>query len=177
MHVILIGPMGSGKSTIGRHLAARLRVPFADLDDVIVQRAGKSIPDIFAEDGECVFRALEGEELAEACANHKPQVIGTGGGIVMSAPNRERMKKAGRVIWLDASPEILADRIRGDANRPLLKGVDPLVKSRELHRKRSPLYEECANLKACTGETQIEEAVDTIMAFLSELGPVNANSD
>ena len=103
--MILIGPMGSGKSTIGKLLASRLSLSFMDMDEVIVQKAGKSIPRIFEEDGECVFRALEGESLEALASNSEPKVIATGGGAVLSVPNRERIKRAGRVIWLDAPPD------------------------------------------------------------------------
>ncbi|MDX8396584.1 MAG: shikimate kinase, partial [Mariprofundaceae bacterium] len=86
------------------------------------------------------------------------------------APNRNRMLSAGQVVWLYAEPETLADRIRGDANRPLLKGVDPLVKARELAIQRNPIYEELSHLKVDTGLMDSNEAVDEIMSFLSGCG-------
>lgn len=158
--------MGAGKSTIGRQLAARLHIPFVDLDEAIVARAGKSIPKIFEEDGECIFRSLEGETLAALCTDGQSRVLATGGGVVMSAPNRRRMKKAGPVIWLDASVETLASRISGDDNRPLLRGADPLQKTRELSRARSPYYEQCADLTVDTEMLDVDQAVDAIMGFV-----------
>ncbi len=164
--------MGSGKSTIGRQLveqfAARIRMVFVDLDEVIVDKAGKSISRIFEEDGECVFRALESEGLEMLTADSESKVIATGGGTVLSAPNRERMKKAGPVIWLDASPEVLAARTANDPNRPLLKGVDPLQKARELDRQRRPVYKACADFRVDTSLLSVDEAVEEIAGFLSE---------
>lgn len=166
--MILIGPMGSGKSTIGRQLAARLRVPFVDVDAFIEERANKPILQIFEEDGECVFRAMEGEAIAEICNSGSQQVIATGGGAVTRAPNCQRMQEHGRVIWLDASPETLASRIAGKSKRPLLNGMDPLLKSRELCRQRQPMYEQCAELRLNRDHLDVEKTVDAIMLFLSE---------
>lgn len=160
--------MGAGKSTIGRLLAARLRILFTDLDELIVELAGKSIPRIFEEDGECVFRATEGSLLDKLVSDGEKKVLATGGGVIMSAPNRDRLKKGGPVIWLDVLPEVSAQRISGDANRPLISGIDPLQKARELDRMRRSKYEACADFRVDTGSMSAEEAVDAIIAFLSE---------
>jgi len=158
--------MGSGKSTIGRLLAARLGLRCVDLDEVIVEKAGKVIPRIFAEDGECVFRALEAESLQQLCSDGMDKVLATGGGVVMSAPNRERMKQAGYVIWLDAAPEVLAKRIAGDKNRPLLNGVNVLEKAKELDRQRRKYYEANADFCVDTSVMNVAQAVDSIVAFI-----------
>ena len=160
--------MGSGKSTIGKLLASRLSLPFVDLDDLIVSQAGKTIPDIFQDEGEEAFRALESRLLAEVLMRDSEQVIATGGGVILSAENRALMKESGRVIWLDASPVVLAKRIAGDSNRPLLDGVDPLFKMISLAAQRNPLYAEVADLRVDTERLSTQEAVDTITAFLSE---------
>lgn len=166
--ISLIGPMGAGKSTIGRLLAARLRIPFVDLDEQIVEQTGKSIPRIFEEDGECVFRAQEGASLEKLVSDGASKVLATGGGVIMAAPNRERLKKGGPVVWLDATPEVSAGRISGDSNRPLIKGIDPLQKARELDRIRRSKYEACADFRIDTASMAPEESVEAIAVFLSE---------
>ncbi len=166
--ISLVGLMGSGKTTIGRLLAARLHCPFLDLDECIVREAGRSIPRIFAEQGEATFRALERRMLERLLEAHEEGVLSTGGGVVLDPENRKRLRKAGPVIWLDAPPEVLAGRIAGDANRPLIQGVDVLERTMELDRMRRPLYRELASLRINTAETDPESAVDAILAFLSE---------
>jgi len=166
--VTLIGPMGAGKSTIGRRLAARLAVPCVDLDAEIVKQAGKPIPRIFEEEGECAFRALEGALLHDFCTDGAPKVLATGGGVVLSAPNRQRLQESGLVIWLNAPPEVLARRIGGDANRPLLRGVNPLAKAKELDRQRRPLYEACADMRVDTSSMGVGRAMYEILEFVSK---------
>ncbi|HXH64922.1 MAG TPA: shikimate kinase, partial [Mariprofundaceae bacterium] len=130
-------------------------------------------PAIFAQQGECLFRALESEMLAlHSLASPQGRILSTGGGAVLLAANRQRMHRAGPVVWLHADPEVSAARIEGDSNRPLLKGVDPLAKARELTAIRTPLYEAVADLKVDTGRRSVQEAVDDIRAFLSESGHV-----
>jgi len=168
-HVFLIGPMGAGKSTIGAPLAERLGRPFRDMDRMIVKKTGRSIPQIFADDGECNFRALEGQMLSELCASKEPAVIATGGGVVLSAPNRKRMQGSGTIVWLDVSPELVAERIRGDTNRPLLIGVDTLQKARQLDHQRRRLYASIAEYKVCTDQLEPEATVEGIIGFLDRL--------
>lgn len=165
--MILIGLMGSGKSTIGKLLASRLSLSFVDLDDIIVQEQGKSIPAIFEQEGENGFRALESQALEEVLKGQSTIIV-TGGGAILFKQNRDLMKQAGKVVWLDAPPPVLATRISGDANRPLLLGIDPLEKMKTLTAERNPLYEGLADLRIDTDLVNTKEAVDTIAAFLSE---------
>jgi len=164
----MVGLMGSGKSILGKQLASRLSLKLVDLDDYIVNQEGRTIPEIFEADGEQAFRNIESQALAEVLNNTSNTVIATGGGTVLSAENRALMKSNGKVVWLYASPEILAERISGDANRPLLNNVDPLAKVLSLSKLRNPLYEEVAGLKVDTGRLSDEKAIEKILHFLSD---------
>jgi len=166
--ILLIGPMGAGKSTLGKTLAKRLGLGFTDLDEEIVAQAGMSIPEIFSRLGERVFRQYEAQNLAQAV--ELKRVLATGGGVVLRESNRKILHQNPPVVWLDAPPEVLARRIAGDANRPLLAGVDPLAKARELDTVRRQLYAECANLHVRTDQFDAEQAVDYIIAYLTESG-------
>ena len=166
--MVLVGLMGSGKSILGKQLASRLSLDLVDLDDEIVRQAGKTIPEIFQNEGEQAFRALESKLLADVLEQNDEQIIATGGGAILSAENRALMKKSGHVIWLDASPMVLAERIAGDTNRPLLDGVDPLFKMISLATQRNPLYAEVADLRVDTEKLTDEEAVAKIVHFLSD---------
>ncbi|MDQ6989239.1 MAG: shikimate kinase [Mariprofundaceae bacterium] len=166
--------MGSGKSTLGKLLQTQLvsqadpSVQLVDLDDEIVRQAGKSIPQIFADSGEQVFRDLECVCLARCLEKSGSQIIATGGGAILSADNRALMQQKSTVIWLHASPEILAQRIAGDRNRPLLDGEDALQKIRALSVVRNPLYAEIADLRVDTGLLSDQEAISSILEFMAE---------
>ncbi len=160
--------MGSGKSTIGKLLASRLSLQLVDLDDFIVEKAGKEIPQIFADEGEQIFRDMESELLEQVVKSGIHQVIATGGGVVLSAKNRELIQEEAAVIWLDAPVEVLAGRIAGDANRPLLENVHPLDKMKALAEERNDLYAEVSHLRVDTGKLSDKEAVDKVVHFLSE---------
>lgn len=161
---ILVGLMGSGKSSIGRRLAGHLMLPLIDLDDYIVEKAGRSIPEIFEQDGEAAFRELETAALREVVG--KPAVIATGGGAILSETNRRILKAHPPVIWLKASPEFLADRIDGDTNRPLIAAGDTLNRLRALAEIRYPLYEQCADYVLPRGDMKKGEALQSIVGFL-----------
>ena len=165
---VLVGLMGAGKSSIGRRLAGQLHMPLIDLDEAIVAREGRSIPEIFAQDGEAAFRTLETELLKEVIG--KQAIIATGGGIVMAEENRELLKAHPPVIWLKASPEFLARRIEGDANRPLIAAGDTLNKLRDLAAIRYPLYEQCADLVIPREHMKKSEIVEVILRFLLSWG-------
>ena len=165
---VLIGLMGCGKSSIGRRLAAALGCGLVDLDDAIVQRAGMSIPELFAAFGEAHFRDLETAMLEEAL--NQKAIIATGGGVVLRERNRALLKGHPPVIWLKASPEFLANRIDGDRNRPLIAGGDTLERLRQLAAERYPLYAACADHVIARDSMKKKQVVAAIRALLSPDG-------
>ena len=163
---VFIGMMGSGKSSIGRRLAARLDMPLIDLDKYIEGKAGMSIPEIFAEHGEPGFRRIETEALNEVIT--EPAIIATGGGVVVSAENRSILKANPPVIWLKGSPEFLYKHVAGDTNRPLIAEGNVLEKLRDLSESRKSLYEECSDLILDRDEIGRTNCVKTIIRFLKK---------
>jgi shikimate kinase len=143
--LILVGPMGAGKSTIGKLLASILNLPFSDSDRVIEEKTGADIPWIFDMEGEEGFRLRETAVLSELLIA-EPMVIATGGGIVMRDENRALLKGDGVVVYLTASIDQLVERTYKDKKRPLLQVDDPEAKIRELIAQRDPLYTEVADL-------------------------------
>ena len=158
-----MGFMGTGKSCVGKSLAKRLDMTFLDMDEVIVQRKGKSIPRIFAEDGEPHFRAMEREEVRNLSAR-TGLVIATGGGIVLNPDNVTDFARSGLVVCLSATPEAIVERVGGDANRPLLAGGDPLKKIIALLGTRLPLYAALPHQIDTTG-LSVEQVTDKILSL------------
>ena len=156
-HVILVGLPGSGKTTVGRLVAAALGAAFVDLDERISVRAGKSVPRIFAEDGEETFRKLEAEVGAEVLGA-APAVVAPGGGFVEAERTRELARSSGLVVYLETDPKEAVRRLGGAAGRPLLEGGDPEQRMALLLAGRGPLYRgsECA--VDTTGATAAEVA-------------------
>lgn len=130
--LVLIGFMGSGKTTLGVKLSYRLRMPVEDTDRLIERREGRSVSEIFADDGEEYFRRLETELLEELAEKAGGRIYSVGGGTPVREENRRLLKRLGRVIYLKASPETVYERIRDDATRPLLQCPDPLGRIRQL---------------------------------------------
>ena len=142
----LVGMPGSGKTTVGRHLARRLQIPFVDMDQRLEERLGSSIRTYFEECGEDTFRQHEQALLAELAQEPGPMVLSTGGGVVLREANRAALRQGfGQVLYLRATPEDLMRRLRRDRTRPLLQVDDPLARLRELYRVRDPLYREVAH--------------------------------
>lgn len=141
---ILVGLPGSGKSTVGRHLSRKLNLPFIDSDHAIEQRLGCSIREFFEVEGEERFRDIESEVLDQLTLEPFG-VLSTGGGAVLRALNRERLKARGTVFYLRTSPEDVFRRLRHDQSRPLLQVADPLMRLRDLFAVRDPLYTQTAH--------------------------------
>ena len=137
--------MGAGKTTIGRHLARRLKKRFVDCDHEIEARTGVRIPVIFEIEGEEGFRRRESQVLQELTAEGD-MVLATGGGVVLNPDNRARLAGTGLVVYLSVPPEELFARTRRDRNRPLLQVADPKAKIAELYAQRDPLYREIADI-------------------------------
>jgi shikimate kinase len=167
--VSLVGMPGSGKTTVGRQLARRLRLPFFDSDHVIEQRLGCSIREYFAQAGEAAFRDLEQQVLAEL-AQGADAVIATGGGAVLREANRRCLRAGGQVVYLRSSPEELFRRLRHDTQRPLLQVADPQAKLRSLYAERDPLYREAAHFAIETGRPSVPTLVNMIVMQLELAG-------
>ena len=158
VNLYLIGMMGVGKTTVGRLLAQQLGYRFVDTDDVIVQAAGKSINELFAEAGEAAFRQLESDVLSQVCAFTK-LTIATGGGIVLRRENWGYLHH-GLIVWLDVPRELLLQRLAEDSTRPLLQDVDLEGKLRSLLEQRQPLYSQ-ADLHITISEKETPEQIAT----------------
>jgi len=149
-NIFLIGPMGAGKTTIGRHLATLLHKRFVDVDHEIERRTGVTIPVIFEIEGEAGFRRRESTLLTEL-SQDEDIVMATGGGAVLMEENRRILKERGTVVYLHADIDTLVERTRRDRNRPLLQTEDPRGKIEELLRQREPIYREVADVVVDTG--------------------------
>lgn len=175
-NVVLIGMMGSGKSTVGRLVAERTGREFIDLDQVIVDRAQKEIAQIFADEGEENFRQLETEALRDLrSATHA--VIATGGGVVTRAENRRILRELGIVFWLDAPAEELLERIGDDESRPMLRGGDPLKRLEALQAERREAYADASNIHLDTSELTPEETADRIIREIANAGLEDVDED
>ena len=162
MRLIIIGPMASGKSTVGRRLSNRLNLQFIDIDKEIEKSAGVSISWIFDVEGEERFREREVKELAKSINNNNC-VISTGGGAILSKENREVLKK-GIVIYLKTSIQTQLERTINDKKRPLLQNSNNREQTlRELKKIRDPLFEECANITIKEGKNSHNEVVEEII--------------
>lgn len=161
--IYLIGFMGSGKTTIGKAIGLRLNLPVFDTDQEISCSTGKTINDIFEESGEAGFRLLEAE-----CLKKLPNVdsiITTGGGIILREENRKWMRQNGLVIYLEASPADILNRLKGDQTRPLLK-EDKEFKVAKILEERMPLYLEAANFTFNTSNKPVEAIVNEVLERL-----------
>jgi shikimate kinase len=162
-HLVLVGLMGAGKTTVGAECAHRLGRPFVDTDDVIVQTAGMTVDEIFASGGEQEFRRLERAVVADVCASPEPLVVACGGGAVLDPGNRHALRAAGLVVWLRAPAATLAGRVGDGATRPLLRG-DPPGALRRLERLREPAYEAAAHVTVDTEGLDVAAVADAVLS-------------
>ena len=163
-NLILVGLPMSGKTVVGRRVAGRLGLEFRDTDALVVQQCGRTVAQIFRDEGEARFRDLETDALRAAC-RLDGAVIATGGGTVLREENRRLMAEAGLVVWLNASPEAAYKRLResrAGVERPLLTGSDPLVRIEELRVQRAPLYS-LADLAVPSDGLALDEVVARIV--------------
>lgn len=169
-NLILVGPMGAGKSTIGRLLAKELHLPFKDSDKEIEVRTGADIPWIFDVEGEQGFREREQAVLVDLC-QEDGLVLATGGGAVLRQANREALRAGGRVVYLHTSVEQQLERTARDRNRPLLRTANPEQVLRELMATRDPLYREIADVIIETDQRPPRMVVQEVLSRLEQLPP------
>ena len=172
--MVLVGPPGAGKTTVGRVLARRLEVEFTDVDALIVERAGKSISDMFLQDGEDAFRALERQVVAEALTA-TDGVLALGGGSVLAAQTRERLR-GHRVVHLKVGVTDGLRRTGMSTARPLLAGVNPRATFRALLEARAPLYREVASVEVDTDRRSANQVVRAVLEAIGrpvESAPVD----
>ena len=163
INIFLVGLMGAGKSTIGRHLAKALGLEFVDSDHEIERRTGASIPLIFDVEGEAGFRQREKKIIYEL-SRRDGIVLATGGGVVLDPDNRARLRERGQVVYLYATVEQLLTRTAKDRNRPLLQTADPRARLQELLEVRDALYREVADVVVDTGGRTARSAEREILA-------------
>lgn len=166
-NIILIGPMGSGKTTVGKQLAKRKRMDFVDSDHMIEDRCGVNISTIFDIEGEEGFRKRETKMLIELC-ERSGVVLATGGGAIASEENRILLRKSGYVVYLKTSIETQLARTQKNQNRPLLENVDAEHKLTELMEERGVLYEQEADLIVTSGERVVSKVVEEIMQAMEK---------
>jgi len=167
-NIALIGFMGTGKTAVGRLLAGRLGKEFIELDVLIEQRAGKTIPEIFEHEGEIAFREVE-IEVTRRAAENKDAVIACGGGIVLNQINIDRLRKHSVIVYLTASPAAILRRTSSDKDeRPLLATEDKASKVETLLKFREPFYERAADVTVDTSELEVTEVVEQIIKKLSK---------
>ena len=166
-HLLLIGFMGAGKSTVGRLVAERLDLPFVDLDSLIEQRDGRSVSEIFETDGEPAFRALETSEL-ESLKELVPSVVSCGGGAVLSDANRVILKALGLVVYLRVTAAETLARVGDDSTRPLLAGAGGAAVAVRLLEAREALYSAIADAVVDTVDQTPQEVADQVVSLVRE---------
>ena len=175
-NIILIGFMGSGKTTVGLKLSYKLQLAVEDTDKIIEAREDMTISNIFAQKGEGYFRKKELELLYEIRNSTSHKIYSLGGGTPVQLQNQAIMCQCGKVIYLRAKPETIYDRLKGDTTRPLLQCADPLAKIKDLIGKRKYAYERCADFIIDVDEMEQSEIVDTIVKYINGEETDNENT-
>ena len=163
-NIVLIGFMGSGKTVVGKTISEKLNLKFVDIDKLIEEEQGRTIPEIFSIFSEDYFRKLEKEMVARV-VKEENQVIATGGGVVLNPENMANLCKNGVIIWLAVSPEVVRKRTKQDGSRPLLQVSYPEKTIKELLNFRDPLYAQ-ADFKVETSNLTVEKVVKEVLNFL-----------
>ena len=167
-NIALIGFMGTGKTAVGQLLAKKLNRKFIEQDLLIEQRAGKSIPEIFQQDGEITFREFE-IEVTKEIAKRKNSVIACGGGVILNKINVDRLRESARIVYLTASPRVILKRVSSEEGQRPLLGIDnPTLTIRELLKFRKPFYERAADIKIDTSKLDINTVAEQIIGKLRE---------
>ncbi len=166
-NIFLIGFMGSGKSTIASCLAENYGMEIIEMDQLIVEREGMSIPDIFAQKGEPYFRDAETNLLIEI-QSEENKVVSCGGGVVLREKNIEEMKKGGKIVLLNAKPETILERVKDDDNRPLLRGNKNVEFISNMMEQRRPKYENAADFVIQTDGKAADEICNEIFEKIGE---------
>jgi len=164
MNLWLVGMMGSGKTTVGRVVAAQADRPFRDVDLIVAERLGTSIPELWQRDGEATFRAIESAIIEELAADEEA-IISTGGGAILLEANRKAMRRTGTVVWLQAPARVLASRVGGSIDRPVLGGGGEARLS-ELLDSRLAAYEAAAHHTVSTDGRTPGEVATEVAAWL-----------
>ena len=173
-NVFLVGPMGVGKTMIGKLLAQELSLTFVDSDQEIESRAGADISWIFDKEGEAGFRVRE-SKMIEELTRKEGILLATGGGVILCEVNRQHLRDRGVVVFLDMSLEVQMERIRNDRKRPLLQGVDTGTVLEEMKTLRDPLYRSVSHIRMFVDGLGSRKVVSDIIDAMSELGFLKSN--
>jgi shikimate kinase len=175
-NIFLIGPMGAGKTAVGRQVARLLEFPFYDGDQEIEQRTGADIPLIFEREGEAGFRRREREVMADLVRRDRI-VLATGGGAILDADTRRDLAAHGWVVYLEASVAQQAERAGRTRHRPLLQGTDPLLRLEQLLREREPLYRQTADLTISTNHRRVVTVAERVVQAYREAARAAGHAD
>ncbi|MBQ8941069.1 MAG: shikimate kinase [Firmicutes bacterium] len=166
-NIVLVGFMGSGKTSVGKRLSMALKAEFIDMDDFIEKREKMTVTQIFAEKGEPYFRGLE-KELCVRFATGGGKVIATGGGVVKDSVNVKNLKEGGVIFYLKSSPEKIAENLKDDHSRPLLETGDKADKIREMMREREHFYTRCCDVTIDAANKDPDSMAAEILSYIKE---------